>query len=280
MEKIRKELLEETNYRCGSCMRNITPRVYYLDDSPDKNPIHDYVIYNYEKQAYYDTEEQKFYNISDRCHIIPNAEVKDEYNDFYNLIALCKICHHEVDKAKMLDITELKRLKLHWLIASGRFTKIEFDCLFDLYKEKPYPWTKYFVIPNDENILKIANKLNIIAGIQNSDNVENIQNLAYFKYGIQYNPQRLLNQFLIFDLNNQGIIAALSEIGLTKQDVEVMREKNKNFVISLPDKRNFIFFRNIIENKLVNQITFGETVLYITDKGKQFCKKFENIDTK
>jgi hypothetical protein len=133
MEKIRKTLLEETNYRCGSCMRNITPRVYYLNDSPDKNPIHDYAIYNYEKKAYYDTKEQKFYNISDRCHITPNAEVDDEYNDFYNLIALCKICHHEVDKAKMLNTKELKRLKLHWMILSGRFTRVEIDCIMELH---------------------------------------------------------------------------------------------------------------------------------------------------
>lgn len=117
MDKMRKALLEETNYRCGYCMRNITPRVYYLNDDPDKKPIHDYV----------------YYNIFDRSHIIPNALVRDNYKDFYNLLALCKICHKEIDDAKMLDTTELKRLKLHWLVASGRFSRLEIDCLMTLY---------------------------------------------------------------------------------------------------------------------------------------------------
>ncbi len=128
MDKIRKKLLEETNYRCGYCMRNITPRAYYLNDNP--NPIHDYEIYNY--------EERKFYNISDRAHIAPNAEVADGFKDFYNLIVLCKICHHEVDKAGILGvddqrIKQLRKLKLHWMVASGKFTSLELDCIMNLY---------------------------------------------------------------------------------------------------------------------------------------------------
>jgi len=128
MEKIRKKLLEETNYRCGYCMRNITPRVYYLSDNP--NPIHDYEIYNY--------EERKFYNISDRAHITPNAEVADGFKDLYNLIALCKTCHHEVDKAGMLGTNQLRKLKLHWMVASGRFTGLEIDCIMNLYKAQNF----------------------------------------------------------------------------------------------------------------------------------------------
>lgn len=126
---MRKALLRETNYRCGYCMRNITPRVYYLDNNP--NPVHDYEIYNYNKR--------KFYNISERCHITPRAEEDDDFKDFYNLIALCKICHHEVDKSGILGKdderkTELAKLKLHWMIASGRFTRLEIDVLMELYK--------------------------------------------------------------------------------------------------------------------------------------------------
>ncbi len=116
IDKIKLELLQETNYRCGYCIRNITPRVYFLDHDP-KTPIYDYV----------------FYNIFERCHIEANCEVNDKFKNFYNLIAMCRICHHDIDKATMLNKVELKRLKLHWMIASGRFTKMEIDILMALY---------------------------------------------------------------------------------------------------------------------------------------------------
>ncbi len=271
MEKIRKALLEETNYRCGSCMRNITPRVYYLDDGPDKNPIHDYVIYNYEKK-----EEQKFYNISDRCHIIPNAEVKDGYNDFYNLIALCKICHHEVDKAKMLDITELKRLKLHWMIASGRFTKIEFDCLFDLYDKKDCYHIREIIIPNEtysQRITEFFNKerydfarLNKIADI-------------YWLYSgsrfILLNPSQDYSQ---------GVV--MMHLGLKENDFKLMKIECTSFAIILDNQYDLKFFEGLINNDFVeNKLIIGTEnndgkimcALILKNNGNDFCEKFKDV---
>lgn len=118
VEKIKRELLEETNYRCGYCMKNVTPRMYYTENNePNSKPDFDYRIYN----------------VHDRAHIEPNSTVDDGFKDFYNLITLCKQCHWDIDKPKMLSIKDLKRQKLYWIIASGRFTKIELDCLFQLH---------------------------------------------------------------------------------------------------------------------------------------------------
>jgi len=142
VDKMRRDLLEETNYRCGYCMRNITLRVYYLDNDPDKKPIHDYA----------------YYNIFDRCHIEPNALVQDHFKDFYNLIALCKICHKEIDGAKMLNEKELKRLKLHWLIASGRFNSIEIKLLFQLYSnDKRKLWVQDDPLNDSKASLVVSN---------------------------------------------------------------------------------------------------------------------------
>jgi hypothetical protein len=118
IEKIKRELLEETNYRCGYCMKNITPRMYQTDNNAQSSKLDfDHTIYN----------------VHDRAHIEPNSTVNDNFKDYYNLIALCKQCHWDIDKPKMLDIKGLKRQKLYWIIASGRFTKLEIDCLFQLY---------------------------------------------------------------------------------------------------------------------------------------------------
>lgn len=115
MDRMREMLLRETNYRCGSCMRNITPRRYQFSEGQD--------------------EECKFLNVFDRAHLIPNRIANDKYEYFYNLIALCKQCHGEIDRGA-LDIKNLQTLKLHWLVASGRFTRLEIDVLMALYKTK------------------------------------------------------------------------------------------------------------------------------------------------
>ena len=91
--------------------------MYYLD-SYEKNPK---PVYDYH-----------FYNIHDRAHIEPNSKVKDKFEDFYNLLALCKQCHWEIDKPQMLRTQELKKQKLYWMIASGRFTRLEIDILMSL----------------------------------------------------------------------------------------------------------------------------------------------------
>lgn len=121
IKQIKRELLQETNYRCGYCMRNITPKMYYIEEeATQKTPIFDYTY-------------KKLFNVHDRAHIEPNSDVEDDFKDYYNLIALCKQCHWEIDKPKMLNSNELKRQKLYWMVASGRFTRLEIDCLFQLY---------------------------------------------------------------------------------------------------------------------------------------------------
>lgn len=121
IQQIKRELLQETNYRCGYCMRNITPKMYYIDEeATQKTPVFDYTY-------------RKIYNIHDRAHIEPNSDIEDDFKDYYNLIALCKQCHWEIDKPKMLNITELKRQKLYWMTANGRFTRFEIDLLMKLY---------------------------------------------------------------------------------------------------------------------------------------------------
>jgi predicted restriction endonuclease len=86
MDKMREMLLQETNYRCGYCMRNITPRRYQFLGKAD--------------------DDYRLLNVFDRAHLIPHRITQDNYKDFYNLIALCKICHHEVDKSGILGNKE------------------------------------------------------------------------------------------------------------------------------------------------------------------------------
>lgn len=122
IEKIKRQLLQETNYRCGYCMKNITPRMYYIEyDATNSVPVFDY----------------HFYNVHDRAHIEPNSIKHDDGKDVDNLLALCKQCHWEIDKPKMITTKELKRQKLYWIVASGRFSRLEIDLMMKLFQKHP-----------------------------------------------------------------------------------------------------------------------------------------------
>jgi HNH endonuclease len=103
---IKRALLEETIYRCASCLCSIE---YCQDDD-------------------------MFFRFDEKAHISPHSETQDD--SFENLITLCPNCHTKYDK--MSDSKEslrrLRALKGRWLNVSGRFTKLEIDCLLDLFE--------------------------------------------------------------------------------------------------------------------------------------------------
>ena len=119
-EKTKVALLRETNYRCGYCMMNITPAAYFTENRNSheaKNTI------------------PAYYQPYDCAHIEPYNEEDPETNSFYNLIALCKNCHWKTEPQHnntIIPKEQLKALKLHWMIASGRFTRLEIDVLMGL----------------------------------------------------------------------------------------------------------------------------------------------------
>lgn len=233
MEKIRKALLRETNYRCGYCMCNITPRVYYLDDDPNKKPVHDYI----------------YYNVFDRAHITPNALVHDKYKDFYNLLALCKMCHKEIDDAKMLDTKQLKALKLHWMIASGRFTRLEIDVLMELYKVH-------------------VNALDIMKNFTTVGTPD-----THIRYR-ELHKQEMWIHLVLTPINNQ----TETYIDPNFNCNEDMSLKPSIYVITY---MYFLFFKVIDKkflhddgNKLQVNGAIPFTYLSLTELGIEFCKKF------
>jgi len=76
-EETKIKLLRETNYRCGYCMKNITPAAYCTDERGSKEA----------------NEIPTYYQPYDAAHIEPYDKTDPETNSFYNLIALCKECH-------------------------------------------------------------------------------------------------------------------------------------------------------------------------------------------
>ena len=121
-EKTKVALLRETNYRCGYCMMNITPVAYFTENRNSheaKNTIPTY------------------YQPYDCAHIEPYNEEDTETNSLLNLIALCKSCHWKSEPQHnnaIIPKDELKALKLYWMIASGRFTRLEIDVLMECFK--------------------------------------------------------------------------------------------------------------------------------------------------
>ena len=111
-EAIKRKLLEETQFRCAFCLLSIEQ---IFDDS-------------------------NFFHFAENAHIQPHNESLD--NSFENLICLCPNCHKKFDKNRDRDnsVSRLKALKSHWFVASGNYSKLELDCLFDLFRGKPRPW--------------------------------------------------------------------------------------------------------------------------------------------
>lgn len=124
-EKMKTRLLRETNYRCAYCLKNITPVAYWIEERILKK-AKEYVPHYI--QPY------------EATHIVPwdKNKTKEENNSFENLLALCTDCHNRTEQEKSrnknpcISMAKLKELKLYWLIASGRFTRLEIDLLMAL----------------------------------------------------------------------------------------------------------------------------------------------------
>jgi predicted restriction endonuclease len=101
LASIRRALLEETIYRRASCLSSIER---YEDD---------------------DT----FFRFDEKAHINPHSKTEDD--SFDNLITLCPNCHTKFDKMKdkIESLKRLRNLKMHWLGISGKYSKLEIDCL-------------------------------------------------------------------------------------------------------------------------------------------------------
>jgi hypothetical protein len=123
-DRIKKELLEETNYRCASCLCSIE---YVFNDG-------------------------NFFRFDEKAHATPYSETQD--NSFENLITLCPTCHTKYDKhpEKAESVTRLRRLKRQWIEASGKYSKLELDLLFDLYNERDdVEWIRILNNPKDND---------------------------------------------------------------------------------------------------------------------------------
>ena len=64
-------------------------------------------------------------------HIVPWAQCKS--HDYPNLIALCPNCHRRADKGE-IDRKSLRLYKLNLRYVHDKFSQLEMDLLFDLYK--------------------------------------------------------------------------------------------------------------------------------------------------
>ena len=99
-----------------------------------------------------------YYQPYDCAHIEPYNEEDHATNSFYNLIALCKNCHWKTEPKHsnaIITAAQLKALKLHWMIASGRFTRLEIDAISQTYdgleSSKKYPWIRMMLRLEDVN---------------------------------------------------------------------------------------------------------------------------------
>jgi len=121
-DAIKRKLLEETQFRCAFCLDSIE---HIFDDS-------------------------NFFHFAENAHIQPHNESLD--NSFENLICLCPTCHKKFDKNPDRDnsVSRLKALKAHWFVASGNYSKLELDCLFDLFRYNPRPWILTYQFQNSE----------------------------------------------------------------------------------------------------------------------------------
>jgi len=114
---IKRALLEETIYRCANCLVSIE----------------------------YCEGDNTFFRFDEKAHITPYNETQD--NSFENLITLCPNCHTKFDKNKDKkgSLKRLKELKLQWLGISGKYSKLELDCLLALYRYTKEDNKIYFI---------------------------------------------------------------------------------------------------------------------------------------
>ena len=78
-------------------------------------------------------------------HIIPWAECEE--HKYENLIALCRNCHARADKGE-IDRKSLRIYKTNLRYAHDKFSQLEVDILFELYKapEEPKQFASFLII--------------------------------------------------------------------------------------------------------------------------------------
>jgi len=79
-------------------------------------------------------------------HIVPWAQ--SQAHDYDNLIALCPNCHRRADRGE-IDRKSLRLYKLNLRFAHDKYSQLEIDVLFDLYRLRPdrgLPWLSYMLV--------------------------------------------------------------------------------------------------------------------------------------
>jgi hypothetical protein len=236
-ENTKVALLRETNYRCGYCIMNITPAAYFTENRCSTEAKEVVPMY---------------YQPYDCAHIEPYNEEDPATNSFYNLIALCKNCHWKTEpKHSNAIITkeQLKALKLHWMIASGRFTRLEIDVLMELYKVH-------------------VNALDIMKNFTTVGTPD-----IYIRYR-ELHKQEMWIHLVLKPINNQ----TETYIDPNFNCNEEMSLKPSIYVITY---MYFLFFK-VIDKKFLhddgNQLQVNGAIpfthLSLTELGIEFCKKF------
>lgn len=223
-ELLRRKLSEETTWRCGACSKPETGNVQF-----------------------------------EIAHVNPSCNGgSDEYE---NLILLCQTCHAEYDshiiRGNKLNrnledvsfwINKLKAHKKQWMETSGKFSKLELDCLFDLYKSykegiKAEEWIQ-------------CNKQKPLCLDFPEDQIVN------YNFNISGKTLTLSRKAKYF---HAGI--DLYSIMVQKIYLYNFRNLFNNNLISKLDNDS-----GVIEGKLIDSCN-----IFLTNEGVKFCKNFEKL---
>jgi hypothetical protein len=207
---IKRALLEETVYRCASCLCSME----HCED------------------------DDTFFRFDEKAHITPHNETQDD--SFENLITLCPTCHAKVDKNKD-KLERLKSLKRQWLGISGKYSKLEVDCLLALYKR--YDTKDYLNFIYEKHTLISYNQT--ISGTDfepilnfNSSNPHN----TYSVPSLKISPSL---HWMFYRLNEDELICFILTDKIIR-DANSMRIDNENCNICLT-KKGYEFFKKLYE---------------------------------
>jgi hypothetical protein len=271
-EEMGLALLRETNYRCGYCLKNITPIAYYTDNRNLKEAKE--IVPSY-------------YNQYQKAHIVPKSDkTRPNDNSFENLLALCPNCHWATEQNHTnaaITLGGLKKQKLYWMIASGRLTRLEIDILMSL--NLPFTTSdhnlKNGVAFNDLRKIDILN--NEFDDIFN--NISLYQNRAAVFLNLKI-PKNL--SFLVNNLKKLNMIESFCK---TKPNYDLKPEDqwwidNQNYQPQYYYKKDHSTYIVIIKpsqstiglgSEIIKQ-TFShddDNIYYwINDCGRKFCEQF------
>jgi hypothetical protein len=234
--ELKNKLLSETIYRCGYCLKNI--------------------------------EKEKF----EIAHIVPCIDGGEEV--YENLMVLCSGselekksgCHYKWDfgreivplvkrerNGEILSEAEIKKkrlweslfrnLKNEWMFASGKYSRIELDLLFDLYSVVKGSTGSVFMLPNGISLIGSPRpSLKILKPWLSEDHF------------VDHDTKTPAGYFIRQEVYN-GVTLFL-----------------RNIIES-----EFVFFqKNMVTSS--GAITFRANLLpghvFLTEKGYEFCRKF------